>query len=99
MTLARQIKQWAPLWVFTLGLVLMMFGARPELQPRPHQPEALGPTITMVGHGVAWPAAAVLAVRVLRQVRAAQQPNAEVLTLHAPDSESEREPDRPDRAA
>ena len=98
MTLARQIKQWAPLWVFTLGLVLMMFGARPELQPRPHQPEALGPTITMVGHGVAWPAAAVLVVRVLRQVRAAQS-NAEVITLHAPDSESEREPDRPDRAA
>ena len=60
---------WGVFYVFTLGIVILMIGVRPELQPTLRDPVAPGPWIELVGHIVTWSAATVLVVRLILGTR------------------------------
>lgn len=61
---------WTFFGVLVFALVLMMIGARPELQPRPSHPDdGPGPTIALVGELLALTSGTVLTYRMVRGSR------------------------------
>ncbi|HLT34769.1 MAG TPA: hypothetical protein VK034_00755 [Enhygromyxa sp.] len=50
----------------TLGLVLVMVSARPELQRQPGKDSAPAPAIAVTGHVLSWTPGAVLVYRMVR---------------------------------
>jgi hypothetical protein len=69
-------NSWTIFGVLVFAVVLMMIGARPELQPRPSQAdEAPGPTIALVGQLLALTSGTVLTYRMVRGTRDAARTN------------------------
>ena len=66
----EMLKEFTSSWVLGMalfsGIVVLMFGQRPELQAPPGE----GPTkIQVVGHALTWTPATILAYRMVRGVR------------------------------
>lgn len=68
----QRVNSWLLFCVMTVGVFLLMVGARPGLQATDHHGGA-GPTVSIVGHSLTWTSAAVLAVRMLRSSRSGIQ--------------------------
>jgi hypothetical protein len=68
----RRINSWVLSCVLGVGVLLLMIGARPELQPTEHR-DGRGPTVTIVGHALTWSTASVLTVRMVRATRRSLQ--------------------------
>ncbi|MFO7566999.1 MAG: hypothetical protein R6X02_30420 [Enhygromyxa sp.] len=66
----RSPNSWTLLCIMTLGLLVLMASARPELQRQPGKESAPGPALAITGHVLSWTPGAVL---VYRMLRAAQQ--------------------------
>jgi hypothetical protein len=66
---------WTFFGVLLFAVVLMMIGARPELQPRPSQPDEPGPTIALVGELLALTSGTVLTYRMVRGAREGARTN------------------------
>jgi hypothetical protein len=69
------ISSWTLFIITTLGLVMLLVAERPALQGPEGQP---GPArvVRIIGHTLAWSAAAALAVRMVRSSRGASSPAA-----------------------
>lgn len=66
----RVSASWIWFFILTFGLLVLMVGARPELQPTRGREQAPGPTIEMVGHAITWSAGSVLVIRLARSTHA-----------------------------
>jgi hypothetical protein len=62
------LSSWSLFIIMTLGLIVLLVGQRPELA-RPEGRGGPGKVVQIVGHSIAWSAAAVLTVRMIRSVR------------------------------
>ena len=69
------ISSWTLFIITTLGLIMLLVAQRPELQGPEGQP---GPerVVRIIGHTLAWGAAAALTVRMVRSSRGASTPAA-----------------------
>jgi hypothetical protein len=66
------LSSWSLFIIMTLGLIVLLVGQRPELAG-PEGRGGPGKTVQIVGHSIAWSAAAVLTVRMIRSARSASQ--------------------------
>jgi hypothetical protein len=69
------ISSWTLFIITTLGLILLLVAERPELQGPEGQP-GRARIVRILGHTLAWGAAAVLTVRMVRSQRGASSPAA-----------------------
>jgi len=65
----RSSVLWGVFYVLTLGIIVLMISARPELQPTPRHPDAIGPEIAIVGHILTWGPGAFLIARMVVATR------------------------------
>jgi hypothetical protein len=61
--------------IMTVGLIVLLVGQRPELAESEGR-GGPGKLVQIVGHSVAWSAAAVLTVRMIRSARSSSDPQA-----------------------
>lgn len=87
------ISSWTLFIITTVGLIVLLIGQRPELAGHEGR-GGPGKTVQIVGHVIAWSAAAVLTVRMIRSAR--NSSGAESERLEQP-RQTSAEPNRPDQ--
>lgn len=69
------ISSWSLFIITTMGLIVLLIGQRPELAGSEGR-GGPGKVVQIVGHSIAWSAAAVLTVRMIRSARSSSDPQA-----------------------
>jgi hypothetical protein len=83
------LSSWTLFIIMTLGLIVLLVGQRPELSG-PEGRSGAGKTVQIVGHSIAWSAAAVLTVRMIRSARSSSN---QEITQHEQPRQIPAEPD------
>ena len=69
------ISSWSLFIITTMGLIVLLIGQRPELAGSEGR-GGPGKVVQIVGHSIAWSAAAVLTVRMIRSARSSSDSEA-----------------------